>query len=82
MATGRRNRPKGAPPNPVRSVRVDDPTWEKATRRAAFEGVTMSEVLALFIKGYGDGLINAPRTQVVYAGALSPPTQAAPTAQS
>lgn len=78
----RSNRPKGAPANPSRSVRVDDTTWNKAVSRANYEGVTMSEVLLRFVQGYAAGLLNLPRVQVVYstsAGSVpapSPPSEA------
>jgi hypothetical protein len=63
----RANRIRGGSPEvPVRSVRVDDELWEKAKRRATFEGVTMSQVLWEFTKGYADGGLNRPITQVVY----------------
>ena len=52
--------------NPARSVRIETPTWDRATRRASIEGTTISEVIQLFVKGYAEGKINAPRTQVVY----------------
>lgn len=63
--------------NPARSVRVDDPTWDKAVRRAVFEGTTISTVVQRFVKGYAEGLINAPRMQLVCAAPRSggsPPT--------
>lgn len=63
----RSNRPRGAPVSPVRSVRVDNATWDKAVRRANFEGTTMSAVLLLFTEGYADGLVNPPRIQKVYS---------------
>jgi len=54
------------PEKPVRSVRVEEAIWEQATRRARYEGTTMSEVLYLFARGYAEGLVNAPRRQIVY----------------
>lgn len=59
-------RPNGSPESPVRTVRVDKPTWEKATRRAKLEGMTMSAVLLAFVEGYGQGKINLPLVQLVY----------------
>jgi len=56
----------------VRSVRVDDTLWEKARRRATYEGVTMSQVLYEFTKGYADGLLNRPVITAVYTPAKGP----------
>jgi hypothetical protein len=75
---GKSRRPNGVPENPVRSVRVDNPTWDKAVRRARSEGTTMSAVLLLFTKGYASGLINAPRTQLVFTGQGVGPAPAEP----
>lgn len=51
---------------PVRSVRVGEPTWKKASKRAEREGLTMSEVIFRFVQGYADGDIAAPQMQMVY----------------
>jgi len=51
---------------PVRSVRVADDLWEKARRRATYEGVTMSQVLYDFVDGYARGLVDRPRVEVVF----------------
>lgn len=51
---------------PVRSVRVADPLWNKAVRRAEGEGLTMSDVLHRFTEGYANGMVNVPRMQMVY----------------
>ena len=59
------------PEKPVRSVRIEESIWEKATRRARYENTTMSEVLYLFARGYAEGLINAPRRQIVYSASVS-----------
>lgn len=59
---------------PVRSVRVDDELWEKARRRATYEGVTMSQVLYEFTQGYAEGLLNRPQRQMVYTPARAPET--------
>jgi hypothetical protein len=73
MARRRRN---GAPENPARSVRVNDDDWNKAVRRAEFEQHTISEIIQLFVKGYGAGLINPPTIQLVYrAPAGGPPAE-------
>lgn len=66
MPQHRSRRSNGAPEIPVRSVRVTDPSWDRATRRARLEGTNMSAVVQLFVEGYGRGLINAPQTRVVY----------------
>lgn len=59
-------RPNGSPEAPVRSVRITDPLWAKAKMRADHDGVTMSEVLSSFVKGYADGYLDLPQVQVVY----------------
>jgi len=59
-------RPNGSGEFPVRSVRVSDEVWEKAKRRATFEGVTMSRVLAVVVEGYADGYIDLPTVKMVY----------------
>jgi len=51
---------------PGRSVRVADEPWEKARRRAAHEGITMSRMVALLVEGYGQGLIDLPKVQIVF----------------
>lgn len=72
----RNRRPNGSPSNPVRSVRVDDATWNRAVRRASFEGLTISDVALRFIRGYADGQIDAPVSQLVFAGHAAVPAQA------
>lgn len=66
MATSRARprRAKGA--TPARSLRVADEPWDKARRRAEYEGHTVSSAAALLIEGYADGLINLPTIKVVY----------------
>lgn len=66
MARNRIRRPNGAPEAPVRSVRVGNELWEKARRRADYEGLTMSGVLYAMVEGYAAGLLDMPKTQVVY----------------
>ena len=51
---------------PVRSVRVDDALWERARSRATYEGVTMSQVLYEFTKGYAEGMLNRPKVQTIF----------------
>jgi hypothetical protein len=62
----RNRRPNGNPGYPVRSVRISDELWERAQRRAAYEGVTMSKVLYQIVEGYAAGLVNLPKVQVSY----------------
>lgn len=62
----KRRRPNGSPSVPVRSVRVSDSAWEAARRRAAYEEVTISYVVATIIEGYGKGLIDLPKVTVLY----------------
>ena len=51
---------------PSRSIRVGNEEWDRARRRANFEGLTLSNVAAQLIDGYGKGLINLPTVQKVY----------------
>lgn len=60
-------RPNGSERMPARSIRVNDEAWAKAKRRARQDGVTVSRAAALFVEGYGRGMIDLPKTQVVYA---------------
>jgi hypothetical protein len=53
---------------------VSNEVWEKAKRRATYEGVTISHVLALIAEGYAAGLLDLPRVQVTYT---QPMTQTA-----
>jgi hypothetical protein len=54
-------------PNPVRSVRIPDDIWDPAVERAAAAGMTMSEVLLAFTRGYSEHRINAPQIQYDYS---------------
>lgn len=60
-------RPNGSAPDPVRSVRISDATWNKARRRADYEKVTMSHVLLTLVEGYAEGYMDLPKIQVTYA---------------
>lgn len=71
-------RARRATENPARSIRVDTPTWEKAIRRAEYEGTTVSAIVQMFVKGYGDGLVNPPQVHIVYAPAPPTATSSAP----
>lgn len=51
---------------PIRSVRVDDETWEAAKAVAEEDGVTMSHVLVTFIQGYGERKVRLPRVETVW----------------
>lgn len=66
MPASRTRRPNGSTPHPARSIRVSDETWERAKRRATYDGVTISHVGATLIEGYAQGLIDLPKTQVVF----------------
>lgn len=59
-------KPRGGKYAPTHSVRVEEDIWEKASARAAAEGLTMSNVMHMFIEGYAEGRISAPRVQLVY----------------
>lgn len=65
-------RPNGSKEMPARSIRVGDEAWERAKRRANYEGVTMSNMAAQLIDGYGKGFINLPKHQVVYEPTAQP----------
>lgn len=52
--------------SPVRSVRIDSPTWDKARQRARTEGVTMSFVMSALVDMFSKGIVDLPRTQIVY----------------
>lgn len=49
-----------------RSVRISDPVWEKARRRAALDGYKMSAVIQLLVEAYANGLIDTPKIQLAY----------------
>lgn len=59
-------RPNGVKELPVRSARISDEVWEKARIRANYEGITMSNVMSLFVEGYSTGALNLPRITVMY----------------
>lgn len=56
--------------DPPRSVRVSDELWERARRRAIFEGVNISQVVALLVEGYGNGQLDLPEVRKVYGKPL------------
>lgn len=66
MSVTRRRRPNGTEPDPVRSVRVGNDSWSAAQMRAAYEGRTMSEVVALLVAGYAKGQLQLPKVELVY----------------
>lgn len=51
---------------PARSVRISDEVWERAKNRAAYEGTTVSHVLASLAEGYSKGLLDLPRVTVTF----------------
>ena len=59
-------RPDGNPGYPVRSARISDDVWDKAQRRATYEGVTMSQVIHEFVDGYGSRLVDLPTVEVKF----------------
>lgn len=67
-------RPNGSKEMPARSIRCSDEAWEPAKRRANYEGVTMSNMAAQLIEGYGKGLIDLPKVQRVYQPTREPGT--------
>lgn len=58
--------PNNRTSNPTRSIRVPDDVWEKAKRRAASEGVSMSRAAVLIIEGYAGGYLDLPRVTKTY----------------
>lgn len=59
---------------PVRTARVSDATWTKAKARARREGTTMSQVVAVLVRGYATGALDLP--QLVYTPARATDTPA------
>lgn len=49
-----------------RSVRINNETWGKALRRAAKDGLTMSEVINRFVEGYANGDTDVPSRELVW----------------
>ena len=52
--------------DPVRSFRMSGSRWEKARRRAKYEGYSMSHIITTLVDGYAAGAISMPKTKVVY----------------
>lgn len=50
----------------VKTVRMRDSVWSRASSRAVREGVTMSTVLQELVEGYSLEKINLPRIEKVY----------------
>lgn len=69
---GQVRRPNGSKEMPVRSVRVPEEAWEKARRRANYEGLTMSNVIAQIVDGYAAGLLDLPKHVITYQPARRP----------
>lgn len=57
----------------IRSFRIDDSIWERLRERSVEENVSMTYVLTVLADGYGRGLIDLPRRQLVFAGRTSDP---------
>lgn len=55
---------------PVRTARVPDATWNKAKTRARRDGTTMSQVIAILVRGYATGALDLPT--LVYTPASEP----------
>lgn len=72
VKASRTRRPTGSPHAPVRTVRVEDDLWNKAKRRAAYDGVTISSVLYALVEGYAKGLLDMPKVQVIYSQPRTP----------
>lgn len=58
-------RRRGAGNTPSRSVRVSDPIWKGAQKRAAGDGVSTTYVIQTFLEAYGGHVISLPRREVV-----------------
>lgn len=59
-----RNRQAGG--SPTRTARIGDPVWMKAQKRAAKDGVSMSQLMSTLVEGYAEGKISLPRVELVY----------------
>lgn len=59
-----RNRQAGG--SPTRTSRISDPVWTKAQKRAAKDGVSMSQLMNMLVEGYSEGKISLPTVQLVY----------------
>lgn len=55
-----------APPHRTHSIRCYDSVWEAARRRATEEGTNVNHVINTILEGYGKGLINMPKVNVVF----------------
>lgn len=53
----------------VRSFRVQPDLWRAASAKAEADGHTMSDIINFFIKGYAEGLIDAPTIQLIFGRA-------------
>ena len=68
MATkvAKATRKKRVPSKSVRTVRIEDTTWEAARLRGESEGASMSHVMQELLEGYGRGFIALPRVVKQY----------------
>jgi hypothetical protein len=62
----RTRRPNGSATGHGTSFRMDQVSWQLATDRAKTIDASLSDVVANFVRAYGQGRINLPRVQVVY----------------
>jgi hypothetical protein len=62
----RTRRPNGSADGHGTSFRMDQVSWALAVDRAAAIDASLSDVVANFVRAYGQGRINLPRVQVVY----------------
>lgn len=65
MQRRRRNPDGSAHKTLPRSMRVEEQVWNRARDRAAREGVTMSLAVSRLIDGYGQGVLDLPKTVLV-----------------
>ena len=63
----RKRNPNGSPHAPVRSIRIAEDVWVRAQARATHEGLTMSALVALLVKGFAEGAIDVPKIVVAYS---------------
>lgn len=61
MARAKPQQPSAAGRSAVHGIRVVDPVWAAAKRRATADDVTLNYATSLLLEGYAKGLIDLPR---------------------
>jgi hypothetical protein len=59
-------KPNGTKSDPGRTFRCSEVMWERAKRRAAVEGTTMSDVARQLVEGYANGALSLPKITKAY----------------